>query len=338
MAGRSGRMTIRDIAALAGVSAGTVSRTINDLPGVGDEARARIRAIIEEHDFSIDSSARRLSTGRSHTIGVVFPLDVSDVVMHPVYPELLGAIGDAVSSAGYDLNLFTVSSPENVKHVVDSVGRNRVDGVLLPAAGPKDPLFKKLSRLDAPVILIGHRPKGKAVGWVDCTHDVAAAELTERMIANGRRRLVMLNGPEHVAACGLRSAGFWSAVRAAGDAVASSEEIVIELDRAAGFEAAKALLARGDVDGIVCAADSIASGVLDAARLLEIDIPGALEVSGFDDASFALHTVPPLTTVRMPLTDIGRTSVELLLSIIEGRDSARHVLLPTELVLRGSTR
>lgn len=338
MAQRSGRLTIHDIASLAGVSAGTVSRTLNNLPGVGQATRERIQAIVSDHGFKIDSSARQLSTGRTRTIGIVFPLQVSEVVMHPVYPELLGALGDAAQTSGYDIMMFTVSSAQQVEHVLDAVDAKRVDGVVLPAAGSRDPLVRRLTEHEVPTVLIGHRTRDTSLAWVDCTHDEAATLLTREMLAHGRRRLVMLNGPAHVSACRLRSKGFWAAIETAEPGV-TSEEIVIDMDASAGRAAALRLLSGPDApDGIVCASDAIASGVLDAARELGRDVPGSLEVSGFDDSSFAIHTTPQLTTVRMPLLETGAAAMRLLVAMIEGADDVdRHIVLPTTIVHREST-
>ncbi|CAN5465996.1 LacI family DNA-binding transcriptional regulator [soil metagenome] len=339
MASRSKNLTIHDIAALAGVSAGTVSRTINKQPGVGSAARARIEQIINEQGYRVDTTARQLSTGRSQTLGIVFPLQVSEVVLHPVYPELLGALSDAATDAGYDIMLFTVSSPDKVGHVLESVERKRVDGVILPAAGPRDPLMKKLVDDDVPAVLIGHRSRAANLGWVDSTHDIAARDLTRMLIAQGRRRLVMINGPKHISACRMRSTGFWAAVKEAGENVDSAEEVEGELNPSSGYSTAMELLARPErPDGFVCAADSVASGAIDAARELGIDVPGQLSITGFDDSAFAIHTNPQLTTVRMPLREIGTAAVELLIAMIEKRDIAnRHVVVDNELVLRGST-
>lgn len=336
---RPDRLTIHDIAALAGVSAGTVSRTLNGQPGVGSATRERIMQIVTERGYKIDAAARQLSTGRSRTIGIVFPLQVSEVVIHPVYPVLLGSLGDAAQERLYDIMMFTVSSPERIGHVINSVEEKRVDGVVLPAAGSRDPLVRQLSERRTPVVLIGHRVRSGSVGWVDCTHDQAAAEFTSSMIAHQRRRLVMLNGPAHVSAFRLRARGFWDAVEGSGAPVAA-EEISIEMDARAAFETAHELLAGPNrPDGIVCASDDIAGGVLDAARSLGVNVPTDLEVTGFDDSAFAVHTTPPLSTVRMPLQDIGRAAIELLVKMIEAGDEVadRHITLPTTLIHRGST-
>ncbi|SNT60721.1 LacI family transcriptional regulator [Asanoa hainanensis] len=335
-AAKNDKLTIRDIAALAGVSAGTVSRAMNGQPGVGASTRARIAEIIAEHGFRVDPTARQLSTGRSRTLGVLFPLHASEVVLHPVYPALLGALGDAAERAGYDLLLLTMSGQKSA-HVLDTVTRRRVDGVVLPAAGARDPIIKQLVALGAPTVLIGHRSTLPGVGWVDCTHDVAAAELTQLMLDAGRRSLVLLNGPTHVSACKLRSAGFWSAIKAAGDI--SARETSVPFDTAAAAAAALDLL-RGDnpPDAIVCASDTIAAGVLDAARTLGLSVPDDLAVSGFDDRSFAVHTHPALTTVRMPLHDTGHAAAHMLFAMLGDEPlTSRRIILPTEVVIRDST-
>ncbi|NAS23646.1 substrate-binding domain-containing protein [Herbidospora sp. NEAU-GS84] len=334
---KEGKLTIRDIAALAGVSAGTVSRTMNGQAGVGQETRQRIQQIIEEHRFQVDPTARMLSTGRSQTLAVVFPLHASEVVMHPIYPALIGALGDAAERAGYDILLLTQSA-EKAAHVVDTVTRRRVDGVVLPAAGPRDPLIKQLTGIGAPTVLIGHRTNREGVGWVDSDHDSAAHDLTRLMLDTGRRELVLLNGPAHVSACKLRSAGFWKCVQAAGDAVTSAREIRVPFDTdAATAEALKILGDPSRPTGVVCGSDTIAAGVMDAAHSLGLRVPDDVAVTGFDDRSFAARTTPTLTTVRMPLDDIGRTAAQMLFAMISGGPAPRKVILPTEIILRGST-
>jgi LacI family transcriptional regulator len=337
--GRAGQLTIRDIAALAGVSAGTVSRAMNDKQGVGAATRDRIAKIIAEQGFHADSSARQLSTGRSRCIAIVFPLHVSEVVMHPIYPALLGALGDAAEMAGYDVMLHAVSSPERADHLLDRVRHRRLDGVVLPAAGTRDPLIRLLGEADVPTVLIGHRSRSRAVAWVDCTHDLAARDLTRMMLAAGRRELLLINGPRRVSACRLRSAGFWSAVKEAGAAVASAKEIESEFDADAGRAlAAEALSDRRRPTAVLCGADPIASGCLEAARSLGLAVPDDVAVSGFDDRSLATHTTPTLTTVRMPLRQIGEAAAQLLFSLIDGtQPQQRHTILPTEIVVREST-
>jgi LacI family transcriptional regulator len=331
--------TIREIAALAGVSAGTVSRVMNDMAGVGPETRARIKALIEEHDFHGDSTARQLSRGRSDSLGIVFPLQVSEVVMHPVYPELLGAISDAAQDAGYDVILFTTSASRGVDHVLESVKRKRVDGLILPAANSDDPLVARLQAARIPTVLVGHRQTADRLTWADCTHDEALYSLTSAMLRGGRRRLTLLNGPRRISAYDLRSQGFWRAIRDFGDSSVSADEKVSEMGYAEGVAAAEQIIARaGDTDAILCSADTTAAGVLDTLAKSGVEVPGRVAVTGFDDIEFASHSTPTLSTVRMPLHDTGAAAVSLLLEMLADRTvTPEPRVLATTLVPRESS-
>jgi LacI family transcriptional regulator len=159
------------------------------------------------------------------------------------------------------------------------------------------------------------------------------------MLAGGRHDLVLLNGPQRVSACRLRSAGFWKGVKEAGQAVRSAREVQVPFDTSAAAATARTVLAEAPAPtGIVCGSDTIAAGVLDAARALGLSVPDDVAVSGFDDRSFAAHTAPSLTTVRMPLHDIGHTAARMLFSMIGDMPvMSRRVILPTEIILREST-
>jgi LacI family transcriptional regulator len=334
-----GSIRMRDIARLANVSAGTVSRVLNGRPGVGPETRLRVEALITEHGFRANASAQQLSTGRSRTVGVVFPVHASEVVMHPIYPALLAGLGDAAEERAYDLMLLSASSLESVEHLRDTIRRRRVDGVVLPAAGPRDRLLHDVLTSGVPTVLIGHRARHPRVGWVDSTHDAAARDLTDLMIEGGRRELVMLNGPDTVSATRLRSNGFWQSIQEHPDGVDWASEYRIAFDTVEARAIARSILDDSSrPTAIVGGNDLIAIGVMQAARELGLAIPADLAVSGFDDRSFAATTTPPLSTARMPLQDIGAAAAHLLFALIEAEPVARrHVILPTQVVIRGTT-
>lgn len=330
------KMTIHDVAELAGVSVATVSRVINGQPGVGAKTRARLEAMFREIGFSANLQAQQLATGRSRLIGVVFPTEISQVVLHPVYPALLGAIGDAANARGHAVLLATTSG--HLAQTVDVLARHSVDGVILPAAGEDDPLLAALEKLPANVVLIGHRSEDSSLRWVDSDHDQAAYRLTRHLIAAGRRRLVHLGGPREVSAANLRAAGFQKAVTEASALGITGHVERIAFDSAEAAARARALLTDADArpDAMVCGSDLIASGALFAARELGLSVPRDLAVTGFDDLDLAKHTNPPLTSVRMPLEALGAAAVSLLLDPPTG-SPPHSMLLPTEILYREST-
>lgn len=333
------RITIHDLAAMAGVTAGTVSRAINQRAGVGEATRRRILELANEHHFTVNATAQQLSTGRVHTLGVAFPFHASEFVTSPVYPALLGGLGDAAESAGYDLMLISVPSAGQVGRLTAAINRQRVDGIVLPAAGRRDPSLRELATLGFPTVVIGHRGRAGNIPWVDASHDDASAELTRLMIAGGHRRLAMLNGPPEVSAFTLRARGFWAAVAAAGDCVEHAEEHLVGFDPARVRAEVARLLARpGHPTAIVAANDVIAVNCLEQAREMGLRIPDDLAISGFDNRAFSAYTSPSLTTVSMPLHVMGGAAATMLISLIEGRQLLkRHVVLPATLELRGST-
>jgi LacI family transcriptional regulator len=334
------RVTIHDLAAMAGVTAGTVSRAINNRAGVGGATRQRILQLAAEHQFTVNATARQLSTGRAETIGVAFPFHASELVTRSAYPALLGGLGDAAEGAGYDLLLLSVPTAGQVGRVTAAADRRRVDGVVLPAAGRGDPTVRELARLGFPAVVIGHRGRTGGFPWVDASHDAASAELTGAMIAAGRRRLVLLNGPAEISACTLRSKGFWAAVAAAGSVIEDAQEYIVGFDPTQVQARIARVLdepGRPFPDAIVGGNDTIAAACLEEARARGVSVPEELAVSGFDDRSFTAYTSPPLTTVRMPLHDMGVTAATMLIALIEGKPlERRHVVLPARVIQRAS--
>lgn len=329
-------MTIRELAAIAGVSAGTVSRVMNGKPGVGKDARERIAQLIAEYDFRGDGNARQLAKGRSDTIGIVFPLHASEVVMHPVYPDLLGAISDAAQANGKDVNLFTTAGGDPSDHIVDAFRRRRIDGLVLPAASSEDPLVARVTEENIPTVLIGHRQTAPRMTWVDCSHDIAVEELTAAAIHSGRRRILLLNGPRRVSAYALRSAGFWRAVENSGlGDLLSCEEREMDMSYASGLAAGRTI---GDADAVICSADSTAGGVLEYVRERGRIVPIDLDLAGFDDTPFSEHANPPLTSVRMPLRETGERAVRFLIEMTESGQTPEPEILATKVLWRSSIR
>jgi LacI family transcriptional regulator len=337
------RTTIHDLARIAGVSAGTVSRALNGQNGVGQGTRQRISALAEEHGFIANATARRLSTGRSWSVGVVIPFHTSELMTsYPVHVGLLGGLGDAAEAAGYDLVLLNVASVKAIDRLLDAVQRRKVDGVVLPAAAPNDRPLRTLAAIGFPTVVIGHRTRRQGVPWVDSSHDVACYQLTRVMIESGRRRVAFVtDAPSRVSALRLRLNGFRAAVAAMHDRVEAASEQVVGTGWQEVREQVRALLSGrccDAPDAIVASRDRLAYVCLEVARELRIPVPERLAVCGFDDLHLSQLTTPPLTTVRMPVHQLALRAGEMLFSLIEGREPApMRLVLPTELVLRQST-
>jgi LacI family transcriptional regulator, galactose operon repressor len=329
------RLTMSDIAREAGVSKGTVSRVLNGREGVGSETRERILSLMAEHEYHASFSAQSLAVQRSFNIGVVFPGPASGVLANPTYTELLGAIGDRSEESGYGLSLLTTSTESGDERVLRDVARGRLDGVLLPGVRDGDSTLDRLIDGGAPTVLIGHRDD--RVPWTDSDGDRAFHDMTTALVRAGHRRLAFLDGPTEYMACRLRQEGFERALGEAGLEPVAITSGPFSSDY--GFrEAGRLLDGRDRPTAIMAGSDLIAAGCMAAIRERGLRVPQDVAVTGFDDDRLAPVMSPPLTSVRMPIRDLGVLAVELLLALIENEPiEHRTHLLRSTVVMRASS-
>jgi LacI family repressor for deo operon, udp, cdd, tsx, nupC, and nupG len=327
------QVTIRDVAARAGVSHQTVSRVINASDRVSPHTRARVEAAIEDLGYRPNAIARSMARGRSGALACLAP----NLTDHTFASLIEGAQRAALQQGFY---LVSVSAPDEetfavlIEQLVDS---RRTEGLLVinPYA---DGRHEQLPQ-DVPVVLAGARPRAEAPASV-ALDDVAAARMaTEHVLGLGHRRIGMITGPMREDCSQDRCAGFFAALAAAG--LATSETHVVEGDWSppAGYKGLQEMFARPDPPTAVFAQnDGMAVGVLRAARDMGLLLPAQLSVIGVDDIPMASYFAPPLTTVRQDFAAIGREAANLLIEVIDlPQDPPRHLLLPAELVIRRST-
>ena len=334
--GRSSRLTIRQVADLAGVSTATVSRVITGRADVSERARAAVLRVVREHGYSTNRTARALSGGRTGLVGVTTP-----VVHHSYFAVILDGAGEAL----YEQDMRMVLCPTHHEHdreasLLERLMQGTTDGALLilPEESP-DELAALHDHGYRFVIADPLKQLDERVPTVSAAHSSGASEAVEHLLSLGHRRIAAITGPRGWIATEERLRGYRGALAAAG--VMPSPELVFESNFHAegGAEAALSLLDLPDPPTAVFAFnDMLAIGVMQAARLRGVRIPDDLSVLGFDDTFEASIVTPTLTTVRQPLAEMGRIAVSLLIRLLEGhRVDALHVELATELVERGST-
>jgi DNA-binding LacI/PurR family transcriptional regulator len=306
------RPTIRDVARRAGVGIGTVSRVLNDSPLVTDGMRERVLGAIQELGFRRNATARSLSVGRTHHIGVMAPFFTS-----PSSVERLRGVSDCLTPRGYGLVLVDI---ETGRQRADMLGDlSRLDGLLVISLPLSDGEVAGLARDRMPAVLVDAEHPELLHVAID---DVQGGRMaTEHLLAKGHRRIAFV-GDRAYPAFGFTSSerrreGYRTALTGAGI------ELDPALERRGGHERedaralAEALLREPDPPTAVFAASDVqALGVLEAAQAAGLRIPAELAVIGFDDIELA--AVVGLTTVRQPLRQSGRRGAELLLAAIEG--------------------
>ncbi len=319
---------IVDVAALAGVAPGTVSKALNGTGQLREETRRRVREAADKLGFTPDGVGRALSSGRSFTVGLL----TTDSFGRFTIPIMLGA-EDALGSGDTAVLLCdTRDDPLRERHHLRTLVARRVDGIIVTGRRT-DPR----PAIDVPVPVVyafqpSERPEDTSV-LVDDAGGAAGA--ARHLIELGRQRIGHLAGaPGHRSAVTRADA----VSRAAGSALVG-DPLFGAWTEQWGRQGTDLLLRRHpDLDAISCGSDQIARGVADRLRELGRKVPEDVAVTGFDDWDvMALASRPPLTTVALDLTEVGRTAAQLLLDAVQGSHRPGAVVLPTRLVLRAST-
>lgn len=331
-------VSVREVAAAAGVSVGTVSNVLNRPGLVAAATVGRVRAVIDELGFVRNDAARQLRAGRSRSIGLVV-LDASN----PFFADV--ARGAEARAAEEHLSVLLGNSDENASRedgYLDLFREQRMKGVLITPASDDVAKLRRMHDAGIPVVLVDHDMPDSDFLSVT-VDDVEGGYLAaSHLLEIGRRRLAFVAGPLSIAQVANRLAG----VRRAVDGVPGAMLEVIEqsaLTVSCGREAGKGLVARVSTerpDAVFAANDLLAVGVLQALTMFHnLRVPEDIALIGYDDIDFASAMVVPLTSIRQPAQLIGSTAVELLLRSIDDPDGdyERRVRFQPELVVRAST-
>lgn len=323
-----------DVAALAGVSTATVSRVLN---GSGRVRLAKRDAVLQAAatlGFVANGAARALSLRHFHTVGAVIPnIENEEFIraLSALQAELRrGGYTLVLASGGYDLN-------DELTEATRMIERG-IDGLLLIGDIHRPALFQQTARLSIPVVqaftLSETRP---CIGF---DNSGVAGRAASYLMDLGHRRIAVVTGiRKENDRGGARAAGVAAALASRGLSIAPRHDLVVSFGIAAGRDALRQIMT---VDGppptaVICGTDQLAFGILIEAQARGIDVPGQLSVIGFNDSDYAAYLTPPLTTIRVHASEIGRAAGEHLLARMAGRPTLRATVIEAELILRGST-
>ncbi len=327
------RPTIRDVARQAGVSHQTVSRVINSSDDVLPETRALVEAAIEKMGYRPSAIARSMARGETHTLACISP-NLTDYTFASV---IEGAETEA-RQHGYFLLSSSAGDVDAFCGLVDElVGHRRVDGLII--INPySDQRFEHIPE-NFPVVFVGARSHGQEFSSVCLDDEKVAYEATRHLISLGHTNIAMVTGPLEEDCSQDRAEGFRRALQEAGLPV--DETLIVEGDWSAtsGQDALLSFAEQGRSPSAVFAQnDRMAMGVLRAARDINLKIPTQLAVIGVDDMPLSSYFDPPLTTMRQDMPRIGREATQLLLEIIQKKNTTpREVKFSAQLIERQST-
>lgn len=325
-------VTIRDVAAAAGVSTSTVSRVLDDrLPASRSAAAARVRRAAAELGYRPDPSAASLRRGSTATIGVVVPR-LTDTVMAMLYEALVSA---CARSHRYAVVATTDDVPDADREAAELLLSRRVDGLVLATARRGSTLPEELTRRGVPYVL-ALRTDGKSLSSVG--DDALGGYLATRHLLDlGHRRIGLIAGPDHASSARGRQVGYRQALLEAG--IEPDERLVqpSAFGIESGVEACRALLAVQPAPTAVFAVnDNTAVGALSALVSEGLSVPDDVSLVGYNDIPIARRLPVPLSTVRVPFDEIAAAALDLLLRPLAAGEPRLRVAAPT-LIPRGSS-
>ncbi|MEV8098739.1 LacI family DNA-binding transcriptional regulator [Kitasatospora sp. NPDC085879] len=329
--------TIHDVAAVAGVSRGTVSRVLQGGHNVSPASREAVEAAIDKLGYVVNRAARSLVTQRSGSVAFLLTEPQERFFEDPNFTTLLRGCTQALAAHDIPLLLMTAGDEAERRRVTRYLAAGHVDGVLLVSSHRGNPMIEHLREAGIPMVCCG-KPLGQRgrVSYVAADDREGAKDMVRHLAESGRTRIATVAGPQDTPGGVERLLGYREVLDEYG--LRHDERLVAYGDytRAGGEAATAALLdAAPDLDALFVASDLMADGALTALDRAGRTVPEDVAVGGFDDSPAALTTRPPLTTVRQPWDRISSEMVRLLLAQIAG-ETAPTVILPTELVVRGS--
>jgi len=340
------RRTLQDVATAVGLSVNTVSRALNDLPGVGAATRELIKAEAERIGYVPNAHARSLVLGSRKTIGVV----VTDLA-NPFFADLVSEVESQAGAAGYTLLLLlSDESPDGERDAVDTALRSGVDGmVAVPVQGRSNP-WEMVTRAGIPLVLVSRPVPELKVDFVSNDNEAGMRMTTGVILDAGARDVVLMEEDLPISTVRLRTTGFRQALESRGLRYDSNFTALIPARRSSraampwraedAYLVANDLLERGrKPDAFVVGNDYFALGLYKALREHGLRIPEDVLVIGWGDYPFSRYLDPPLSTLRLPSVEVGRRAVQLLLARLDGTADAAPVteFLQPELTLRAST-
>ncbi|MEV0831279.1 LacI family DNA-binding transcriptional regulator [Nonomuraea rubra] len=323
------------MAGLAGVSATTVSHTLNGRRPVAEETRRRVLRAIEELGYRPNVLARGLRTSRSQTIGLIIP-DITN----PFYPALARGLQDVLGPAGYDQIISNTDGVRRAEQAaIEQMIARQVDGPAFAVFHTHAEDLLPVIDAGIPVVRLGGRLAQRGVDVVHSDDEGGAAEATRHLLAWGYRRIAFVCGPAAEGSAAERVAGYRAALAEAGVPAGRALVEHTEFSRAGGAEGVARLLELPEPpDAVLCANDVMAIGALDVAALRGLRVPDDLAVMGFDDIDAAGMVSPGLTTMANPAREIGQATATRLLERLGGTigEPSTELVIPARLVRRHS--
>lgn len=338
--GESAQITIRDVAARAGVNPSTVSRVLTANRRISEETRNRVLKVIAELDYHPNVIGRNLASRDTRTIGLMIARPVAEALANPFFVAMTAGVSSVLQREGYNLLLSLSETAREERSACLSLLRGgQVDGVILTSSRVRDPVIGDLESKGSPYVIVG-RLMGNPHGNTVNNDNVGLGRMvTDYLLGLGHRRVAIITGPSDLVVSRDRVAGYRQALDQAGCTLLPEYEVQGDFSQESGYRAMNRLLGVLPAPTAVFATDDVmAIGALQCLHDREIPVPHRISVVGVNDDPRGPYLTPPLTTVHIPIFDMGVMAATRLLQVLRGRGgSPGPVILPGNMVVRAST-
>ena len=332
------KITIKDVARIAGTSVATVSNVMNGAGRVSEATKKKINAIIEELEFAPSTAARNLRDKRSSLIAVVVPyMETGKLMDNPFYWQLVTGIEEGARSKRLHIILVGVETDETFSFIRE----RQIDGLIVIGAVKASPILKRIQKLKVPVVFVDSYLQDDQLPHISLDDELGGYIGTKHLLALGHRDIMLLSGK--LGEQGVhyyRWLGYCRALTESG--IELREELVLQepVSALSGYRIASAIVAHAtttNISAVFCLSDVTAIGLLKGLYDLGISVPQQISVMGFDNSDQASYTIPALTTVHQNIAQKGEQAIKQLIALMDGEAvEQRQIVLGVELVVRQS--
>lgn len=333
------KLTISDIAKMAGVSPGTVSKVMNKTGSLSAKTIERVKKVIEETGYQPSFSAKSLATKKSNLIGLIYAGDIHAQINHPFFNEVVNVFKNVIGELGYDILMFSNSqvSKENQDYLA-RCNHYQVDGCLIIAGDQIEEETYKLDHSNVPCVGIDIELMGSTSSYVMTDNRKVSARVVEYFHSHGIRDVAFIGGPDDSIISNVRKDAFIHFMNRFEMNVESHWIKHGDYFEDSGYRAMKEILAEGErPQAVYTASDMMALGVLKALKAANISVPDEIKVIGCDDIEACRYSVPPLATVRQDKEKIGELAARMLHKLINEKEEVSSRLVEPELIIRESS-
>jgi len=331
------RVTLADVADVAGVSIMSVSRVVNNKPGVGDETRKRILSLVKEMGYVPNSLARGLVTQETKAVGLIVPDN-----NNPFFAQIARGVEDEAYEQGY--SIFLMNSVENTtreEHALDTLFENNIDGLISCSSRLSSKKLEEHLKHFLSVVMFNRECKAKLpnVTQINVDDEWGATVAVNYLVDQGRCTIAHISGPANSISAKRRLKGFEEALKKGGCHQNLKSNIIYDAKPTyeGGRRAMLNLLEVGhNIDAVYAFNDLVAVGVLQICKEHGIKVPDDIAIIGVDGAFIGTVVNPKLTTLKIDLAEVGRLIMQTLLRNMNKQNVTRSIMLHPELVVRGS--